>query len=154
MNNTVQSISTKIYYVLSTKYYVLSIRYYKDRHRYCDCSSKKVFQNLWFQSQINITQCVRDFQSPLRSLFKAPTTLDPACPPLFKIFFFLFSFQFNPLFKVFQTVPPTLTQAAAALIQPTNPPWFKQYQKGDFTSSTLTFFQKSIFILLDLFTNR
>ena len=31
MNNTVQSISTKMYYVLSTMSYVLSIGYYKDQ---------------------------------------------------------------------------------------------------------------------------
>ena len=31
MNNTVQSISTKMYYVLSTMYCILSIRCYKDQ---------------------------------------------------------------------------------------------------------------------------
>ena len=51
---------------------------------------------------------------------------------------------------MFQTVPPTLTQPPPALIRHTNLPYtqltgLNKYQKGDFTSSTIAFYQKSIF---------
>ena len=45
-------------------------------------------------------------------------------------------------------------QAPPALIRPTKIPWFKQYQKGNFTSSTVAYYQKSIFNLLNLFKNK
>ena len=40
------------------------------------------------------------------------------------------------------------------LIQPTSLPWFKQISEGAFTSSTVAFYQKSFFNLLNPFTNR
>ena len=42
MNNTAQSISTKMYYILSTMYYVLSIRHYKDQAQLVGLFFKKV----------------------------------------------------------------------------------------------------------------
>ena len=55
--------------------------------------------------------------------------------PLFKIVVPLPSFLFHPLLMYFRQFP-TLTQP----IRPTNLLWFKQ--KGNFTSSTVTFCQK------------
>ena len=49
-------------------------------------------------------------------------------------------------FKVFQTVSPTLIQTPPALVLPTNLFWFKQISKGEFTSSTVAFYQKLILI--------
>ena len=58
-----------------------------------------------------------------------------------------------PPFKVFKTVSPTLTQCHTALIRPTNFLWFKQISKGRFYQSNCQFYQKSIFNLLNSFTN-
>ena len=59
-------------------------------------------------------------------------TLDPACP-LFKIFVCPPLFSVPPPFKVFLTVPSTLTQPSSVLIWPTNLSWFKQISKGQFS---------------------
>ena len=85
-------------------------------------------------------------------LFKAPTPWPSL--PLFKIFVCPPLFSVPSPFKAFYTVPTTLMQPPPALIQPTNLPWFKQIQKGNFTSSTVTFYQESIFNFLNPFTNR
>ena len=80
--------------------------------------------------------------------------LDAVCHhPFLKSLFPLPSFLLHPL-KVFQSVPPTLTQPPPALIQPTNLPYtqltgLNKYQKGNFTSSTVACCQKSIFHLLN-----
>ena len=63
----------------------------------------------------SVSQFVRGFQSP---------PLGPSCPlSLFKIFISPPLFSVPPHFKVFQTVPPTLTQPPPALIQHTNLPY-------------------------------
>ena len=54
------------------------------------------------------------------SLILRHPPLDPACTPFLKSLFPFPSFLFHPLFKVFQTVPPTLTQSPTALIRHTN----------------------------------
>ena len=64
---------------------------------------------------------------------------------------------FHPLLS-FQTVPPTLTQPLLALIQRANLPYtsltvLNKYEKGDFTSSTVAFYQKSVFDFLHTLTN-
>ena len=73
------------------------------------------------------TQFVRGFPPP--PPFSKQPLFDPACPTLFKIFVSALLFSVAPPFKVFQTVPPTLTQPLTALIRPTNLPWFKQISK-------------------------
>ena len=78
-------------------------------------------------------------------LFLRHPHLDPTCP-LFKIFVSPPLFFVPPPIKTLQTVPPTLTQPSPVLIRPTNLLWFKQISKrGDFTNSTIAFYQKSIF---------
>ena len=62
--------------------------------------------------------------------FLRHSPLDSACPPHFRIFASPSFFSVPPRFKVFQIVPPTLTQPHPALIQPTNLPWFKQIPKS------------------------
>ena len=83
---------------------------------------------------------------PLIQLAPLPRFLKSVSPPLFSV---------PPDFKVFQTIPPTLTQPPPALIRHTNLPYtnLNKYQKGDFTSSTVAFYQKSIFDFLNPFTD-
>ena len=69
-------------------------------------------------------------------------SLDPARPPLFKIFVTPPFFSVSPSFKVFSTVPPTLTQLHPALIRPTNLPWFRQISKGWFYQFNCHFLSK------------
>ena len=74
--------------------------------------------------------------------------------PHFKIFISLPSFPFHPFLGYFrQFVPPSRN----TLLPQSNQPTFlslSKYEKGDFASSTVTFYQKSIFKLLNPFTNR
>ena len=64
--------------------------------------------------------------------------------PLFKIVSTSL-FSVTPTFKVFYRVPPTLTQPPAALIRPTNLPWFKQISKGWFYQFNCRFLSKMNF---------
>ena len=73
-------------------------------------------------------------------LIHAP--LDSACLPLFT----LRSFLFHILLRCFRQFPLTLTQQ--------NFLGLNKCQKGDFASSTVIFYQKSIFNFLNPFTNR
>ena len=79
--------------------------------------------------------------------------LDPVCSPFLKSLLLLCSFVFHPIRHFIQTPHPHATPSCPS---PTNQPSFgsNKYQKGDFTSSTVAFCQKSIFNLLDPFTNR
>ena len=82
--------------------------------------------------------------------------LDLVPPPFFKSLSPLSSFLFHPLLRYFRQTP-TLLQPSPALTRPTNLPWFKQISKEwfyCFTSSTVAFYQKSMFNLLNPFTNR
>ena len=97
---------------------------------------------------------MRWFQPP-PPFFKAPI---PSLSSLFKIFVSPPLFSVPPPFKVFQTVAPTPIQPPLTLIQHTNLPYIQlmslnKYQKGDFNSSTVAFYQKSIFDFLNPFTN-
>ena len=86
------------------------------------------------------------------SLFKAPTPW-PSLPPFLKFLFPLPS-SVPPPFKVFYTFPPP---SRNPLLSSSNQRTFlglNKYQKSDFTSSTVAFYQKSIFNLLNAFTNR
>ena len=95
-------------------------------------------------------QFVRGFQPP--SLRHRP--LDPACRPLFKIFVPPPLFSFPLPFKVFQTVPSTLTQLPHALTRPNDRLWFKQISKGEFYQFNCCFISKINFNLINPFTNR
>ena len=84
--------------------------------------------------------------------------LDTSCSPLFKIFFPVPSILFYPFLRYFIQSPPTLTQSPPTLIQHINLPYtqltnLSKCKKGDFTSSNIAFYQKSIFNFLNLFTN-
>ena len=79
--------------------------------------------------------------------------LYPACP-LFKIFVCPSLFSLPSPFKVFQTVPPTLTQPLLVLIWPTNILWFKQISKEQFYRFNCHFLSKMNFNLLNPFANR
>ena len=64
------------------------------------------------------------YESIVRKGFQLPfflrhLTLDPACAPLFKIFVSPPLFSVPPAFKVFQTVPSTLTQPSPPCPNPT-----------------------------------
>ena len=74
--------------------------------------------------------------------------LNPAFLPLpnFKIFLSPLLFSIPPAFKVIHTVPPTLTRPPPAPIRHTNLPKLMdlhKYKKGNFSSSTVVFNQKS-----------
>ena len=109
-------------------------------------------QHLKFPVQRNITMVHKGVPESPPPLSKAPTPW-PSLPPLFKIFVFPPLLSVPPPFKVFKTVSPTLTQCHTALIRPTNFLWFKQMSKGRFYQSNCQFYQKSIFNLLNSFTN-
>ena len=73
----------------------------------------------------------------------------PSLPPVFKIFVSPHLFSVPLPFQVFQTVPPSSCNPPT-LIGPINLPYtwltsLNKYQKGDFTSLTVAFDQKSIF---------
>ena len=91
---------------------------------------------------------------PAPLLLRHPA-LDLVCPPpIFKIFVFPPLFSVPPPFKVFWTDPPP---SCNPFLPQSNQPTFlglNKYQKGDFTSSTVAFYQKSIFNLLNPFANR
>ena len=72
-------------------------------------------------------------------------------PQFFKIFVSLPLLSVTSRFKIFQIVLLTLMQPPPVLIQLTIPPWFKQISKGNFISSTVAFYQKSTFNLLNPF---
>ena len=109
---------------------------------------------LWHRTKTSFleSQFVRGFQTPL---FKAPTPF-LSLPPthLFKFFVFPPLFSVPPPFKVFQTVPPTLTQIPPAVICSTNISWFKQIAKGQIYQFNCCFLSKINFNLLNPFTNR
>ena len=96
---------------------------------------------------------VRKEVPALPPLFQAPTAC-PSLPPLLNIFVSLPLFTVPPLFKVFQTVPPTLTQIPPTLIRPTNLSWFRYTSKGRIYKSNCGFLSKINFNLLNPFTNR
>ena len=93
-------------------------------------------------------------------IFLRHPPLDPACLSLFKIFALLPSFLFYPLLRYFrQFSPPSRTHLHVTYSCPNSfdqPTFFglKEHQMGDFTSSAVTFCQKSIFNILNPFTNR
>ena len=70
----------------------------------------------------------------------------PRLPTLLKSLFFLSSFLLHPAFKLFETVP-TRPHATSFCPNPTHQPFlhivngFNKYQKGNFTSSAVHFFQ-------------
>ena len=80
--------------------------------------------------------------------------LDPACRPFSNICFSSPLFCSTP-FSAISDSSPTLTQPTPALNRHSNLPYtcLNKYQKGDFTSSTVTFCQKSIFDFSNPFTN-
>ena len=89
-------------------------------------------------------------------LFRIPTSLDRACPLFLKIFY-LPSFPFHPFLGYFRKFPhfhanpscPNLThQFPYTKLRGIN-----KYRKGNFTNSTATFYQKSIFNFLNPFAN-
>ena len=90
---------------------------------------------------------VRGFQ-PLPRHFLRHPSLDPACPLVFKIFASPPLFSVLPPFKVFQTIPHH--HATPYCPNPIQQPSFhiikefKQYQKSDLTTSTVSFYQISI----------
>ena len=86
-------------------------------------------------------------------LFKA-LTLCPSLPTFLKALFPLSSFLFHPLLRYFRQFPP---HSRNPLLPKSDQPTFlglNTYQKGDCTSSTVASYQKSIFNLLNPFTNR
>ena len=86
-------------------------------------------------------------------LLKAPTPLS-SLTPFFKSLCPIPLFSVSPLLRYFgQYLPPS--QPPSAIIQlPTNLLGLNKYQKSNFKSSTVFFYQKSIFNLLNPFTNR
>ena len=85
--------------------------------------------------------------------FLSQLPIDPACSLFWKSLFLLPYFLLHPILRNFRQFPPLSRNHLL--------PWSNQltflglnkYQKGDFTSSTVAFYQKSIFKLLDPFTN-
>ena len=87
-------------------------------------------------------------------LFKAPTSWTSLPPPPFLKCLFTLHLLFHLLSRYFrQSPPPPSRNPLVLLIRPTNL-GSNKYQKGGFTSSTVTFYQNSIFNLLNPFTNR
>ena len=79
--------------------------------------------------------------------------LDPAWTPFLKSLFPLPLFLVHPILRYFrQFSPPSHNPLLPLSDQPTFL-GLSKYQKGDFTSSTDAFYQKSIFNLLNPFTN-
>ena len=80
-------------------------------------------------------------------LCKAPTLWPSLPPPFSKFLYPLPYFLFHLLWKYFRQFPHPHTNPSCT--NPTNQPTFlglNKYQKGEFTSSTVAFYQKSIFI--------
>ena len=107
------------------------------------------------QSEAFLSHISYGGSSPSPPFLRHPTQLAP--PRILKSLFLLPSVLFHPL-KVFQTIPPTFTQTPPALTWCTNLPYkyimgLNKYQKGGFTSSTVAFYQKSVFDFLNPFTN-
>ena len=91
--------------------------------------------------QHNIAIVREGIPAPL--FLRHPLLAWPSLPPLLKIFVSPPLFSVPPPFKVFQTVPPSLSQPSSALIQPpTNLPWFKQISKGLFYQFNCRFLSK------------
>ena len=135
-------------------------------------SPKRLARRLWhlrgLHSKPTNCNCMRENQNnkttwlrcivrkgvPVPPLFKAPTPWPSLPPPFLKSLFPLLSFLFRPLLRYFRQFPP---HSPTPLLTLFNQPTFlglNKYQKDDFTSSTVTFYQKSIFNLLNSFTNR
>ena len=82
--------------------------------------------------------------------FLRPPPLDPACPPpLLKSLFPLPSYRSTHFKGILDSSPNTHATPYCPTFLGLN-----KYQNGDFTSSTIAFYQKSIFNLLNPFTNR
>ena len=85
--------------------------------------------------------------------FLRHSSFDTARPPFLNFLLFLSYFPFYSILRYFrQFTPPSRTPLLSRSDQPTFP-GLKRYQKYIFTSSTVAFYQKSIFNLLNLVTN-
>ena len=95
----------------------------------------------------------KGFRPPPPLFFKALTPW-PSCSPFLKTLFTLPSFLFHLLLRYFRQFPPLSRNP----LQPSSDqPTFldlRKYQKGGFNNSTVAFYQKSIFNILNAFTNR
>ena len=115
----------------------------------------KILVGTWNSLSDNLGIVCKGVPAPSPFLRHTPLTqLAAIPPPPFRIFLSLPFFLFHPLLRYSRQFPPTLTQPSPTLIRPTNLPYCKKHQKDDFTSSTVAFYQKSIFNLLNPFTNR
>ena len=87
------------------------------------------------------------------SLFKAPTPWSNFSPFLKSLFSFPF-FLFQSLLKYFRQIPPPCNLLLAWSNHQPTILGLNKYQMGDFTRSTVAFYQKSIFNLSNPITNR
>ena len=90
--------------------------------------------------------------APVPPFFRHPP-LDPVFPPFLKSLFLLSSFLFHPVLRYFRQSPPPSHNPLVSSIQPTNLSWFKQISKSLFYQFNCHFLSKSIFNLLNPFTN-
>ena len=120
-------------------------------HKLCYSCQHKV---LLFPSNNDISHQISFLY---HSLFQSFLFKEPTLPPFLKSLFPLPSSLVHLLFRYFRQFP-SLTQPSPALIRHTNLPstylMNNRYQKGDFTSSTVAFYQKSNFDFLNRFTNK
>ena len=106
----------------------------------------------FYPSAFKYPQFIRGFQSP-PPLFKVPT-LDPACLSFLKSLFSLRSFLTHLLLKCFRQFSSPSQNPLLPQFRQSTFIGLNKYQNGDFNSSTVAFYQKSIFNLLIAFTNR
>ena len=90
---------------------------------------------------------------PPPRLFKALTPW-PSLLPFENLCFPSPLFRFSPRLRYFRQFPPSSLNTLLPLSNQQTFPGLNKYQKGDFTSSTVPFYQKSISKLLNPFTNR
>ena len=116
-------------------------------HHCHECQGKDNLKNYLVENMLGLDESdieysayfLRRFQVPFSFLRHPPLT--QLAPPLLKTLFPLPSFLFHPLLRYFRQFPPTFLH-------------LRKYQKVDFTNSTVAFYQKSTFDILNPFTNR
>ena len=116
------------------------------------------YQRLVLKYPFGVVQVLKTQSKPIvcKPPFLTHLPLNPACPPphFLKFLFPLLAFLFHPILRYFRQFPPPLPNP---LLPKSNQATFlglNKYENGDFTSSSVAFYQKSICNLLNPFTSR
>ena len=86
---------------------------------------------IYLSTHYYIKRSTPQFLKGFKPLLKHPP-LNPACPPSFKIFVSTPLFSIPPPFKVFQTIPPTLTQRTPLQPKSDTPTFLTYFPTGSF----------------------